>query len=445
MQDPAVGEKKIKVAITTLGCKVNQYESASFHSSFVGRGVEIVPFSHKADIYVINTCAVTNKAGAQSRQIIRKALKRNPEARLVVTGCYSQVAAHDILDIAEQPICIVGNAYKHMLVEFALACDYCDLEMFMTDISQVREICHLSVDHFDRRTRAYVKIQDGCNSFCSYCIVPLARGRSRSVPIALALGQVRMFTMAGYREIVVTGIHVGMYGHDLAQPEDLTTFLAQAAALHPETRLRLSSLEPVELNEEMLEVFRAHANLLPHLHIPLQSGDSGVLARMNRRYDAELFRKVITRAHTVLPHAAIGVDIMVGFPGESEEAFMNSYELLESLPITYLHVFPYSRRPGTQAAEMKEQVLGKVKSERVKSLLALSRRKKTEFYQRFIGQTMQVLAENNKNKKGLMRGFSENYIPIFFKAPAKVKNSVVAVRIDRVDGEDVFGTMIENG
>lgn len=437
--------KKLRVAITTLGCKVNQYESASFHSSFVQRGVEIVPFSQPADIYVINTCAVTNKAGAQSRQTIRKALKTNPQARLVVTGCYSQVAANDILDIAEQPICIVGNGYKHLLVDFALACDYCDLEMYMTDIGTVAEICHLPIHSFSGRTRAYVKVQDGCNSFCSYCIVPLARGRSRSEMPEVVLGQIRLFAEAGYKEVVITGIHVGMYGHDLPRPARLATLLAQAAALHPGVRFRLSSLEPVELDEEMLQVFQRHNNLLPHLHIPLQSGDSGVLQRMNRRYDAEQFRQVIEQAHKDLPRAAIGVDVMVGFPGEDEAAFHNSYELLASLPISYLHVFPYSRRPGTRAASLADQVPGQVKTARARKLQELSSKKKKAFYQRFVGQSLSVLAET-KNKEGLMRGYSDNYIPILFKAPATLKNHIVQVRIDRLEGEKVYGSLLaDNG
>lgn len=439
----STADSPLRVAIATLGCKVNQYESASFLSTFVARGVKIVPFSQQADIYVVNTCAVTNKAGAQSRQTIRRAMKQNPAARLVVTGCYSQVAAAEILALAANPLCVVGNGYKHLLVDFALAPEACDLEMFMTDIGQVREICPLPVDHFASRTRAYVKIQDGCNSFCSYCIVPLSRGRSRSVPPEIALGQIRMFALAGYQEIVVTGINVGRYGQDLRQDISLAEFLEQAAALHPAVRLRLSSLEPTELNERMLDVFRQNGNLLPHFHIPLQSGDSGVLARMNRRYDAALFAQAITRAHEALPQAAIGVDIMVGFPGESAAAFANSYDLLARLPITYLHVFPYSKRPGTLAAKMKAQVPGKVKKERVQRLLALSKQKKSQFYQGFIGETMQVLAENKQKKKGLMRGFSENYIPIFFAAPAAVKNKVVAVRIEAVEGEEAFGVLAD--
>ncbi len=434
--------KKIRVAITTLGCKVNQYESASFQSSFMARGVEIVPFSQRADIYVINTCAVTNKAGAQSRQTIRRALKKNSKARVVVTGCYSQIAALDILEIVDQPVCIVGNGYKHLLVDFALACDYCDLEMYMADIGKVRECYHLPVTTFPGRTRAYLKIQDGCDNYCSYCIVPLARGRSRSVLPEIALGQARMFVEGGYREMVITGIHVGRYGQDLDRPDTLATFLDQVTALNPGTRFRLSSLEPNELSDEILALFATRENLMPHFHIPLQSGDDTILQKMNRHYTGEDFREIVMKAHRRLPHAAFGIDVLVGFPGEDDAAFQNTHDLLASLPITYLHVFPYSRRPGTAAAKHTNQVPSKVKDERVRILRGLAEGKQQEFYRRFVTTRHRVLAEGKKNKMGLMRGFTENYIPVYFEAPASMAHTIVEVEIDRVEDDRVFGTLV---
>ncbi|MEN8258348.1 MAG: tRNA (N(6)-L-threonylcarbamoyladenosine(37)-C(2))-methylthiotransferase MtaB [Thermodesulfobacteriota bacterium] len=440
---PSKIKKPKKVAITTLGCKVNQYESASFQSEFEARGVEIVPFSQPADIYIINTCAVTNKAGAQSRQTIRRALKNNAKARVVVTGCYSQVAALDILEIVDQPVCIVGNGYKHLLVDFALATDYCDLEMYMADIGKVRECCHLPVTTFPGRTRAYLKIQDGCDNYCSYCIVPLARGRSRSTLPEIALGQARMFVDSGFREIVVTGIHVGKYGQDLDRPDTLTSFLDQVTALNPETRFRLSSLEPNELSDKLLALFATRANLMPHFHIPLQSGDDTILKKMNRHYTAADFREIVSKALKRLPDAALGIDVLVGFPGEDGQAFQNTYDLLAALPITYLHVFPYSLRPGTVAAKRKDQVPSKIKDERVRMLRSLAEDKQQEFYRRFIGTAQKVLAENKKNKLGLMRGFTENYIPVYFQAPASVARTVVEVEIVKVEGDKVFGRLVD--
>lgn len=441
---PNKESKNIKVAITSLGCKVNQYEAASFQSSLAARGVELVPFSQPADIYIINTCAVTNKAGAQSRQTIRRALKKNSTARVIVTGCYSQVAALDILEMVDQPVCIVGNGYKHLLVDFALAREYCDVEMYMTDIGTMRDYCHLPVTAFPGRTRAYLKIQDGCDNYCSYCIVPMTRGRSRSELPEIALGQARMFVDNGYQEIVITGIHVGKYGHDLTErPDTLATFLDQVTALNPATRFRLSSLEPNELSDEILALFAARENLMPHLHIPLQSGDDHILKKMNRHYTAAEFQALVERVHRRLPQAALGIDVLVGFPGEDEQAFQNTYDLLARLPLTYLHVFPYSRRPGTAAAQRHDQVAAQVKEQRVRLLRELSLAKQQAFYQRFVGTTQQVLAENNRNKLGLMHGFTENYIPVYFEAPAALAHTVVAVRIQRVEADLVFGTLVK--
>lgn len=437
--------KNPKIAIATLGCKVNQYESASFESSFLTRGVEIVPFNQKADVYVVNSCAVTNNAGAQSRRAIRKAIKQNPQARIVVTGCYSQVAGLEIIEMMDQPVCLVGNGYKHLLVDYALTPEFCDLEMHMTDIGTIKECCHLPVTTgFRGRTRAYLKLQDGCDNFCAYCIVPFARGRSRSVVPELALGQARMFVDAGYPEIVLTGIHVGMYGKDLDADIDLGQFIDQVTALHPATRFRLSSLEPNELTDEILSLFSAKENLMAHLHIPLQSGDTDILKRMSRTYTADEFAAIVLGAHAALPDAAIGIDVLVGFPGEGEDHFNNTYELLQRLPVTYLHVFPYSRRPGTRAASMDNQVPAQVKDERVKKLKDLDLQKKHSFYSRFIGTTHRVLAESNKNKHGLMRGFTENYIPVLFAAPAALARTVVEVEIERLEGELVFGRLLQD-
>ncbi len=436
----------LKVAIATLGCKVNQYESASFESSFLARGVQVVPFNQKADVYVVNTCAVTNNGGAQSRRAIRTAIKHNPKARIVVTGCYSQVAGLEIIEMMDQPVCLVGNGYKHLLVDYALTPDFCDLEMHMTDIGTIKECCHLPVTTgFRGRTRAYLKLQDGCNNFCSYCIVPFARGRSRSVLPELALGQARMFVDAGYPEIVLTGIHVGMYGKDLDSRDiDLGLFIDQVTAFHPQTRFRLSSLEPNELTDEILALFASKENLMAHLHIPLQSGDTDILARMSRTYTAEEFETIILKTHQALPDAALGIDVLVGFPGEGEDHFQNTYELLQRIPVTYLHVFPYSIRPGTRAASMGGQVSSQVKDERVRKLKDLDLQKKQSFYSRFIGTTHRVLAESNKNKQGLMRGFTENYIPVFFDAPGALARTTVDVEIERVEGELVFGRLVQD-
>ena len=434
--------KSPRVAVTTLGCKVNQFESASFISSLVERGAEIVPFSHEADIYIINSCAVTARAGAESRRMVRRAYRLNPEARIVVTGCYAQMAGGELLDLVDQPVCLVGNAYKHLLVDYTLADDYCDIEMYMTDISKVREICDLPVKKFRGRTRAFLKIQDGCNSFCSYCIIPYARGRSRSLPLDRVLEQARIFAEQGYREIVVTGIHVGKYGADLESSVTLAGLMEKLALHQPDIRFRISSLEPGELNDDLLALIGASPNIMPHLHIPLQSGDSGILKKMNRHYTPEDYIRTVEKITGLLPDAAIGSDVLVGFPGEDDQAFENTRKLLTGLPISYLHVFPYSKRPITLAARMKGHIPGPLKTERVEVLRRLDREKRSVFYNRFAGTVHKVLAENKKNRFHLMRGFTENYIPVYFPAPSGLSNRICDVRIDRVEENTVFGEIV---
>jgi threonylcarbamoyladenosine tRNA methylthiotransferase MtaB len=433
-------KKTIKVALTTLGCKVNQFESASFLSGLEERGAEIVPFSHEADVYIINTCAVTGKAGAQSRQMIRRALKTNSKARLIVTGCYAQVATQKVLEIGDWSVCIVGNGYKHRLVDIALSEKHCDLEMHMGDIGSKKKICPLPVRHFpDDRTRAFLKIQDGCNNFCSYCIVPYARGRSRSLPVDAALQQISVFAVSGYQEIVLTGIHVGMFGLDLSPPTRLLDFIDLATASYPAIRFRLSSLEPGEVQDEILALMAARPNFMPHFHIPLQSGDDSILQEMNRRYQADDFARLIGRIREKIPFAAIGVDVLVGFPGEDDAAFNHTCSLLEGLPVTYLHVFPYSKRPGTVAAGMANQISGPIKDERAARLRLLSDQKKAVFYQQHLGSIQRVLAENKNNRYRLMRGFTENYIPVLFPAQENMNNQIIDVFLDRLEDGIVFG------
>ena len=429
------------VAMTTLGCKVNQFESAAFASELKTRSVELVPFSSRADVYIINTCAVTAKAAAQSRQAIRRACRTNPDARVVVTGCYAQVAAQDVLELVEQPVCIVGNGFKHRLVEVALAPGSCDLEMYMGDIRRQREICPLEVDRFPGRTRAYLKVQDGCNQFCSYCIVPYARGRSRSLAEDKVLDQAERFAAAAYREVVLTGIHLGHYGLDFEPKGSLVRLLGKLLDRKLPVRYRLSSLEPAEVSEELLQMMQEHRQLMPYLHIPLQSGDARVLKRMNRSYGADDFARVIRSCVAHVPDMAIGVDVLVGFPGEDDAAFQNTYDLLTSLPVSYLHVFPYSKRPGTATAGMSGHLAGPVKKERVALLRELDHKKRELFYRQHVGTVRPVLVEKIVKASGMMRGFTDNYIPVLFKAQEGLNNRIIMVKLKSVTDEGVLGTL----
>jgi threonylcarbamoyladenosine tRNA methylthiotransferase MtaB len=432
---------KKTIAVTTLGCKVNQFETAAFLSELAEQEVELVPFSGPAEVYIINTCAVTARAGAQSRQLIRQALRANPEARLIVTGCYAQIAAQEIMEIADSPICIVGNDSKHRLVEVALADRHCDLEMHLGNIGGQKEISPLTATSFGARTRAYLKVQDGCNSFCSYCIVPYTRGRSRSLVPERAVAQAEIFAAQGYKEQVLTGIHLGHYGHDLTPKTNLRELLARLLAKNLPGRYRLSSLEPTEISEELLGLMAESVAVMPYLHIPLQSGDDRILKRMNRRYPAAVFATVVEQSVARLPEAAIGVDVLVGFPGEDKAAFYNTYNLLESLPVSYLHVFPYSKRPGTPAASMVDQVAKAEKDERVGLLRELNHKKRSAFYRRNLGSTRQILVE--KRKPGcLLRGYSENYIPVSFAGDNTLVNQLVTVRLEELTEDGVLGRIV---
>lgn len=448
-----------RVAVTTLGCKVNQYESAAFLSELAEReGVEIVPFEQAADVYVINTCAVTARAGAQSRQLIRRAA-RCRRARLVVTGCYAQVAPQEVLELVGNPLCIVGNAHKERVAQIAAAGRSCDLEMYHGEMGDCRQVAPLLVKAATARSRAVLKVQDGCSQACSYCIVPRARGRSRSVLPERVLRQAEIFAAAGHREAVLTGIHLGHYGRDLTPPGSLLGLLEQLLARDLPLRYRLSSLEATEIGPDLLALLAAESRLLPHLHIPLQSGDDRILRAMNRPYDRAQFAAVIERCAAALPEAAIGIDVMTGFPGEDEPAFQHTYELLAALPISYLHVFPYSQRAGTPAARLPDQVPGPVRDQRAARLRELGESKKIAFYQRFLGRQRRVLVEGAVNRPEVtdnggheqperLRGYTDNYIPVTFAAAGGAeawRHREVMVLLRELEEAGVGGHLVNAG
>ena len=431
------------IAIATLGCKVNQYESAAFASAFAQQGCQLVPFSTPADVCVINTCTVTARAGQQSRQLIRRAIKEHPQARIIVTGCFAQMAPETVLNLTEHPLIIIGNGNKHRLVETALAEQHSDLVMLMGQIRLKKEVCDLPVRHFSGRTRALLRIQDGCDNFCSYCIVPFTRGRSRSVAIGQVLEQAAVFAEEGYLEMVVTGINVGKYGLDLTEGYTIYSLLDRLCAEFPGLRIRLSSIEPTEVGDQLLAIMTNRANFMPHLHIPLQSGDNDVLVRMNRSYTREQFTQSIQMVHQAVPQAAIGCDVLAGFPGETEAEAANTYQLLADLPVSYLHVFPYSKRPGTLAASFSHHLDGPTKEARVERLRRLDADKRNAFYQGNCHRTHTVLVERRHKKSGLLQGFSENYIPLLFPGPSSLIRTNTLVRLSRIECGQPYGCLAD--
>jgi threonylcarbamoyladenosine tRNA methylthiotransferase MtaB len=428
---------KKRIIINTLGCKVNQYESASFLCAFEESGCQTAKPGEDADIIVINTCAVTAKAGAQSRQTVRRLMRRHPQAKVVITGCYAQMAANELAEMVETPVCIIGNGNKHLLVEAALRETPCDLTMLMGRILNKKETCSLPMKRFGDRTRAYIRVQDGCTNFCTYCIVPYTRGPSRSVSLVEVLEQTARFEKAGHKEIVVTGIHVGMYGKDLEEKCDITDLMLALCKAHPEIRFRLSSIEPQEITDRLLDAMQSCDNFMPHFHIPLQSGDDTILSRMHRGYDRETFRKVIKKCMTTFPDAAIGIDILAGFPGEGEKEFANSRQLLQELDATYFHVFPYSKRPGTPAASFKDQVPKAVSQQRVAKLRQLAETKKQTFYTRFLGTERPVLVEHKRTKDNLLTGFTDNYIPVIFSGDDNLMGSIISVHLEEITDNNI--------
>ncbi len=429
----------MRVAITTLGCKVNQYESAAMGESLEKQGFILVPFLEEADFYIINTCTVTGRTDYQSRQLIRRAGKRNPQAAIIVTGCYAQTAPHVFTGMPGVTV-VAGTLEKDRIVEIIgkiqknSQSGKASEPVPSVQVGDVgREITEWgirSVSGFPGHTRAFLKIQDGCNAFCSYCIVPYARGRSRSIGKEEVLERIQSLARNGYREVVLTGIHLGVYGEDRQDGSSLAGILRQVEEHRTIERLRLSSLEPMEITEEILEIMKSARIVCPHLHIPLQSGDDGILSRMGRNYDAAFSRDLVGKVCASRPDMTVGMDVMVGFPGEDEKAFENTAALIESLPIAYLHVFPYSRRPGTAAARMGSQVREEDKKRRGQTLRKLGMMKRQAFLGRFIGSTLPVLIEKRKDRaSGYLKGFSHNYLPVLLQdGRAEMINTIVSVK-----------------
>jgi threonylcarbamoyladenosine tRNA methylthiotransferase MtaB len=427
-------------ALCTLGCKVNQCETAYLEERLRGAGYRIVPFSGPADLYCLNTCAVTARAAMESRQLLRRALRQNPEARVVVTGCYAQIARAEIARIPGVSL-ILGSTEKLALLEhLAGPMSAAVPTVRVGDPRATGSPQSLALNAFAGRTRAFLKIQDGCDASCSYCIVPHARGRSRSIPAAPVLEQVERFLAGGFQEIVLTGIHLGQWGQDLEPPWRLISLLGDIFERCPPPRLRLSSLEPGEITGEFLDRMASEPRLCPHLHVPLQSGDASILGRMNRTYHPLFYRDLVRDAVARIPGLAVGADVLVGFPGETDAGFRNTYRLLESLPLAYLHVFPFSPRPGTPAALMKGKVPPPVIRTRSALLRELDRAKRLAFMGRFVGTVRPVLLEGRSAAGGGRLGFSDNYIPVLVKAGALGENRLLPARFEAIQGTRVVAT-----
>lgn len=422
------------VAFHTLGCKVNHYETESIWQLFKEEGYERTDFEKTADVYVINTCTVTNTGDKKSRQVIRRAIRKNPDAVICVTGCYAQTSPAEIMAIPGVDI-VVGTQDRRKMLEY--------IEQYKVErqpINGVRNIMknrvyeELDVPSFTDRTRASLKIQEGCNNFCTFCIIPWARGLMRSRDPQEVIRQAQQLVDAGYKEIVLTGIHTGGYGEDMKDYNLAMLLRDLEAKVKGLKRLRISSIEASQITDEVIEVIDQSNVIVRHLHIPIQSGSDPVLKRMRRKYTMEFFAERINRLKEVLPGLAITSDVIVGFPGETEEEFMDTYNFVKEHRFSELHVFPYSKRTGTPAARMEDQVDEEVKNERVHRLIALSEQLSKEYASEFENEVLEVIPEEkfkeDPNSK-LYEGFTDNYLKVVFPATEDMVGKIVKVKITK--------------
>jgi threonylcarbamoyladenosine tRNA methylthiotransferase MtaB len=411
----------MRIAFSTLGCKINQFETDALRQDFEARGNIIVPFNAEADVYIINTCSVTAKSDYQCRQAIRSAVRRGQDAKIIVTGCYAELRPDEIKKIPGVDL-VVGNQDKNSIPERLTAA-------FSPSVNGVIHDEETRTEQVVRRTRGFLKIQDGCNSGCSYCIVPFARGRSRSVPVQEIRREYERLVHAGCSEIVLTGIHIGTYGLDLGTSANLSDLLRMLLPVRNSSRIRLSSIEPGEITQELISFLGK--GLCRHLHVPLQSGDDVILASMKRNYTSGFYQELVKNIAAQVPGMALGADIMVGFPGEGEQEFQNTMRFVEESPLTHLHVFSYSPRPGTLAAAMKGQVPEGVKKARSEALRNLGMQKNLAFRERHVGTELTVVVEGKVDvRTGLLNGLTDNYIRVHISGAKKEHiNKKISVRI----------------
>ena len=423
------------IAFHTLGCKTNYSETSSISREIIKSGFEKVGYNELADIYVLNTCSVTENANKDARKFVRKAKRNNPNATIVVIGCYAQLKPDEIGEIDGVDI-VLGAKEKFNLINHL---DGLELNKGTKILnSKIEYVSNFKSSYsLGERTRSYLKVQDGCNYSCSFCTIPLARGKSRNDTIQNTIQVAKKIATTEVKEIVLTGINIGDYGN--GSDESFSDLIKEMDSLSGIDRIRISSIEPNLLSNEIIELSASSKKLMPHFHIPLQSGSDNILKAMRRRYDTNLYSDLITNIKVKIPDVAIGVDVMVGFPGETESDFISTYNFIKQLDISYLHVFTYSERPNTDALNIDKIVSIEKRRERSKKLHLLSEQKLLKFYDQFIGQKRPVLFENIKN--GLLIGHSDNYIKIRSKGSPDLINTIQNVELLYNDGQYVYGAV----
>jgi threonylcarbamoyladenosine tRNA methylthiotransferase MtaB len=430
-----------KVAFYTLGCKVNQYETEALTGIFEKEGYNVVAFDEKADVYVINTCTVTNLSDKKSRQMIRRAKKCNDESIVVVVGCYAQTASEEVSKIPGVNL-VIGTKERSKIVEHIREIEGGKNKLnLVKDIMKTRDFEELGVDVYKERTRAFIKIQEGCSQYCSYCIIPYARGPIRSRNKENILTEVRKLSQNGYKEIVLTGIHIASYGKDI-KTTSLIDIINSVHEIEGVERIRLGSIEPSTITESFINAVKDLKKLCPHYHISLQSGCDKTLERMNRKYLTNDYRKSIELLRENIVDVAVTTDVMVGFPGETDEDFEQTYAFLEEISFSSMHVFKYSARKGTPAALFPEQVSPQKKEERSNRLIALAQKNMLEFNKKHIGRSLPVLFEQVvKNKEGYMEGLTPNYIRVICNGNKELEGKDVNVLVKQAVDDYMIGEL----
>lgn len=414
------------VAIKTLGCKVNSYESEAIGQLFESAGYKIVASSQVADVYVVNTCTVTNTGDKKSRQEIRKLIRLNPEAVIAVVGCYAQVDPEAISEIAGVDI-ILGTQGRENIVEYVEK--FLESRQPIVNVSNIikqKQFEDLNIVSFESKTRAFIKIQEGCNNFCTFCIIPWARGLMRSQSPEKVINQIKLLVADGVKEIVLTGIHTAGYGEDL-EDYNFAQLLKEIDQIEGLERIRISSIEISQITEEVLAVMKNSTKIVDHLHVPIQAGSDEVLKKMRRHYTIAEFKQKIFELRSIFPHLAVTTDIIVGFPTESDQNFEDTKNNLAEIGFSELHIFPYSVRSGTPAAKM-EQVNDQVKKDRVHELMELNNQLASKYAEMFEGDVVDILVES-RNKKGLLEGYSSNYLRVEFEGDDDLIGKIIPVEI----------------
>ncbi len=427
----------MKVAFSTLGCRVNVYESEAMAEKFIREGYEVVDASEAADVYVINTCTVTNMGDKKSRQIISRARRLNEKSIIAVVGCYSQIAPKEVSEIPGVDV-VLGTRNKGDVVYYVnKAKDEGKSQVHVEGVLKNKKFEELNIEEYQDKTRAFLKIQDGCNRFCTYCIIPYSRGSVCSKDPKKVLEEVNKLAEHGFKEIILSGIHTASYGLDLEGNVNLIDIIEEIEKVEGIERIRIGSIEPAFFTPEVIEKIKRFKKLCPHFHLSLQSGCDATLKRMNRRYTAQEYADSVELLRETMPDVSITTDVIVGFPGETEEEFDETYEFLKNIKLTKTHVFKYSPRKGTKASDMQDQIDGSIKEKRSKLLIELSNKNEQEFIGKFIGTEMDVLIETEaKGQEGMYEGYTRNYIKVHVPCSCTdVTGKIVDIEITKVENE----------